>query len=105
MRAALPSNRAVAILLEAGLALLSFVSPFSLCRKILPEAEKGHKTEDIILNQKAFSGCIKGAICVPNSDYSNYVVKTSRQVHNLKRKRTSSPFFRRGQALYFSRSV
>lgn len=76
------------ILLEAGLALLSFVSPLSLCRKIPPEAEKGHKTEDIILNQKAFSDCIKGAICVPNSVYSNYVVKTSRQVHNLKRKRT-----------------
>lgn len=92
------------ILLEAGLALLSFVSPLKLCRKILPEAQKGHKTENIILNQKAFSGCLKGAICVPNSDYSNYMMKTSRQVHNLKRKRTSSPF-RRGQALYFSRSI
>lgn len=77
------------ILLEAGLGLLSFVSPFSLCRKILPEAVIGHKTEDTILNQKAFSGCIKGAICVASSDYSNYLVETSRQVHNLKRKRTS----------------
>lgn len=102
--AALPSNRAVEILLEAGLALLSFVSPLKLSRKILPEAQKGHKTENIILNQKAFSGCLKGAICVPNSDYSNYMLKTSMQVHNLKRERTSSPF-RRGLALYFSRSV
>lgn len=45
------------------------------------------KTEDIVLNQKAFSGCIKGAICVPSGDCRNYVVKTSKQVHNLKRKR------------------
>jgi len=57
----------VEILLEAGLALLSFVSALSPCRGILPEAVKGHKTECTILNQKAFSGCIKGAICVPSS--------------------------------------